>query len=416
MTTRTTSAVYFRLSLLCQNTPMLNYIGRSNFRDDKRIFGIKHNDRFAHLYILGKTGTGKSSLLSNMIIQDAHASNGLCLIDPHGDLADKLHKCLADIPHIYLNLSDPDCKFGYNPLGKVKTEYIPLAVSGFMETLKSTWHDAWGVRMEHILRNSLHALMEIDGSTLPDILKLLGDKDYAKEVAGKITNPTVKEFFLKEFPGYSPGYRQDGVSAIQNKIGAFLSDPKLLRLVTTPENDLSLRRIMDTGQILLVNLAKGKVGSDSANLLGGMFVSTVGLAAFSRADIPEDKRKPFFLYVDEFQNFTTLAFVSMLSELRKYRLGLTLAHQYLHQLSDEVRSAIFGNVGSVLSFRVGTEDAPIIAKEMYENIESVDLLRLPNRHFYLKLLIDGYPSKEFSGETLDETHTETHTVKDNAGR
>jgi type IV secretory pathway TraG/TraD family ATPase VirD4 len=346
-------------------------IGRVNFRDDHREFGIKEADRFQHFYVIGKTGVGKSTLLSYMAMQDASNGNGLCVIDPHGDMVLDISRQLKqlDIDHIYLDLSDPDCPYGYNPLRHVKKDRISLAVSGFLETMKSAWYDAWGVRMEHILRNSLYALLEIEGSKLSDILMLLGDEAYRKAICKKLTNQTVKLFFEKEYPAYSPGYRQDGVAAIQNKIGAFLADPLLRKMLTEPKNDISLRRVMDEGQILLVNLAKGRVGSDSANLLGGLLVSTIGLAAFSRADQLEEKRKPFFLYVDEFQHFTTLSVVSMLSELRKYRVGMVFAHQYVHQLSPDIRHAIFGNVGSVLVFRVGAEDAPILCKELFELFE-----------------------------------------------
>lgn len=377
-------------------------IGRVKFRNDNRLFGIKEEDRFQHLYVIGKTGVGKTTLLSFMAGQDAASRSGFCIIDPHGDMAEALHCSLLDTPHTYLDLSDPKCRFGYNPLKAVSKERIPLAVSGFIEVLKSAWFDAWGVRMEHILRNALYALMETEGSNISDILRLFTDKDYRYEIARKLQNPTVKEFWLKEYDGYSVGYRQDGVAAIQNKVGAFLSDPLLRKLLIEPEQDISLRRTMDRGDILIVNLAKGRIGSDSANLLGGLLVTSIGLAAFTRADTPEEMRKPFFLYVDEFQNFTTLSLVSMLSELRKYRVGMIFAHQYVHQLSTDIRHAIFGNVGSVLSFRVGAEDAPILSKELFEEVSVDDLLRLPNRIFYLRLLIDGEPSKVFSGETVQD--------------
>jgi type IV secretory pathway TraG/TraD family ATPase VirD4 len=378
-------------------------IGRVNFRDDKREFGIKEHDLFQHFYVIGKTGTGKSSLLSYMAMQDTSIGNGFCVIDPHGDMVSDISRQLKilGIEHTYLDLADPNCPYGYNPLKYVNKDRISLAVSGFLETMKSAWSDAWGVRMEHILRNSLYALMEIEGSKISDILMLLGDEAYRKTVCKKISNQTVKLFFEKEYMAYSPGYRQDGVAAIQNKIGAFLSDPLLRQILTEPKQDISLRRIMDKGHILLVNLAKGRIGSDSANLLGGLLVSTIGLAAFSRADQEEYMRKPFFLYVDEFQHFTTLSVVSMLSELRKYKVGMIFAHQYVHQLSLDIRHAIFGNVGSTLVFRVGAEDAPILSKELFDTFTDLDLLRLPNHHFYLKLLIDGQPTAPFSGVTIE---------------
>jgi Type IV secretion-system coupling protein DNA-binding domain len=377
---------------------MLTKIGRVNFRNDSRVFGIKEGDRFAHMYVIGKTGVGKSSLLSSMALQDAHNGSGFCIIDPHGDMVGQLHKTLTR-DHIYLDLSDPSLGYGYNPFKEVPKERISLLVSGFLENLKGVFFDAWGARMEHILRNALYALLETKGTRVQDILRLLSDKDYREKVAKGLSNEVVKTFWLREYPSYSPGYRQDGVSSIQNKLGSFLSDPRLHALFMDKDReDISLRRVMDQGGILLVNLAKGVVGSDSARILGGFLVSSLGLSAFSRASLDESQRKSFFLYIDEFQDFTTLSLLSMLSELRKYKVGMIMAHQYVHQLEDDIRHAIFGNVGTLLSFRVGAEDASIIQKELLLDITPDDLLRLPNYQFYIKMLIDGEVGKGFSGK------------------
>jgi hypothetical protein len=256
--------------------------------------------------------------------------------------------------------------------------------------------------MEHVLRSTLYALLERDGSVLPDVLRLYADDKFRKLVVRDIRNPVVREFFRSEFEKYPWRYRAEAVAPIQNKLGALLSDPLLYRILVEPEIDLHLRRVMDGGGVLLVNLAKGRIGEDSASTLGSLLVSTFGLAALSRADDPPAVRLPFYLFVDEFQSFTTLSFAVLMSELRKYGLGLTLAHQHLHQLEPEVQHAVLGNAGSVLSFRIGPEDALVLARELQPVFGVQDLTNLPNRSFYLKLMIDGAPSRPFSARTLDE--------------
>jgi type IV secretory pathway TraG/TraD family ATPase VirD4 len=381
----------------------ITHIARVDFRNDRRVFGIKTEDRFSHIYIIGKTGTGKSTLLEGMALQDLERGRGFALIDPHGDLVERV---AARIPAsrrddaIYLNASDPTQPYGYNPLRQVRGEFISLAASGLMEVLKKMWADSWGVRMEHILRNVLLALLEQPDATLHDILRLMTDQKYRKEIVKSLQNETVRNFLEKEFERFTFGYRADGIAPIQNKIGAFLADPLLNRILTKPEKDLHVRKIMDEGGVLLVNLAKGRLGEDSSSLLGGLLVTTIGLAAFSRADMPAEKRRDFFVYVDEFQSFTTLALVNMFSELRKYRVGFTVAHQYMHQLEPEIRHAVLGNAATVISFRVGAEDAPYLEREFVERFEKIDLMQLPNHRIYLKLMIDGMPSNPFSAETL----------------
>jgi hypothetical protein len=338
-----------------------------------------------------------------MALQDLERGTGFALIDPHGDLVERV---AARIPAsrrgdtIYLNASDPTQPYGYNPLRQVRGEFISLAASGLMEVLKKMWADSWGVRMEHILRNVLLALLEQPDATLHDVLRLMTDQKYRKEVTKSLQNETVRNFLEKEFERFTFGYRADGIAPIQNKIGAFLADPLLNRILTKPQKDLHVRRLMDEGGVLLVNLAKGRLGEDSSSLLGGLLVTTIGLAAFSRADMPAEKRRNFFVYVDEFQSFTTLALVNMFSELRKYRVGFTVAHQYLNQLEPEIRHGVLGNAGTILSFRVGAEDAPYLEREFVGKFEQVDLVQLPNHCIYLKLMIDGMPSKPFSARTV----------------
>ncbi len=374
-------------------------IGQLNHRNDRRRFGIKLEDRFLHVHVIGKTGVGKSTLLASMARQDIVAGNGLALIDPHGDLVDRLKDELSpsragDV--IYFNVADPAQPYGYNPLHAVAYDHIPLAASGLLEVFKKMWADAWGVRMEHILRNCLYALLEQKDATLSDIPRLFRDKSYRKALASSLRNDAVRLFWLEEFERYSLGYRADGVASIQNKVGAFLADPVMRRILTEPQEPISLRRLMDQGKILLVNLAKGRIGDDSSALLGGLLVTTIGLAAYSRADTPPEQRRDFFVYVDEFQSFTTLAVANMLSELRKYRIGMTLAHQYLHQLEPDIRHAVLGNAGTLISFRVGAEDASYISREFDGHFDTHDLISLPNRQMYLRLMIEGQPSRPFS--------------------
>jgi len=382
----------------------ITFLGRVDYRNDGRRFGIKREDRFAHIYAIGKTGTGKSTLLEGMALQDLANGNGFALIDPLGDLAERVASHFpksrrSDL--IYLNAADLDQEWGYNPLRHVAPQYIALAASGLMEVLKKMWPDAWGVRMEHILRNVLMALLEQPAATLHDILRIFSDRDFRAQIARSLKNQAVRRFFENEFEKFSTGYRVDATAPIQNKVGAFLADPMLDRMLTAPKQELRVRQIMDKGQVLIANLAKGRIGDDSSSLLGGLLVTTIGLAAYTRADISPDRRRDFFVYVDEVQSFTTLALANMLSELRKYHVNMTLSHQYLSQLDPQVRDAVLGNTGTIISFRLGLTDAEILAGEFYPFFSARDLINLPNYHIYLKLMIDGMVSQPFSGATLD---------------
>jgi type IV secretory pathway TraG/TraD family ATPase VirD4 len=366
-------------------------------------FAIKHNDRFSHVYIIGKTGTGKSTLIENMIRQDIALGHGCALIDPHGDLVQRVKRTaerLRPDDTVYLNVPDPAQPFGYNPLRHVHPRFIPLAASGLLEVMKMIWHDAWGVRMEHILRNAIYALLEQKDASLADILRLFSDKAYRTDIAQSLTNEAVRIFWETEFGRYSYAYRADGVASIQNKIGAFLANPVMKRILTEPAQDIHLRKIMDEGRVLIVNLAKGEVGDDSAALLGGLLVSTIGLAAMSRANQPPEHRRPFFVYIDEFQSFTTLSLANMMSELRKYGVGMSIAHQYLHQLEPDIRHAVLGNAGTVLVFRVGAEDACYLARELDGVFSPDDLTALSNRQCAIRLMVDGMPMKPFTATTM----------------
>ena len=297
-------------------------------------------------------------------------------------------------------MSDHTQPLGLNPLENIAPIKRPLAASGLLEVFKKLWMDSWGPRLEHIMRNALLALLDQPQATLADVLRLLDDQAFRKSAVTKIQNDQVRDFWTKEYENYPARFRMEAIAPIQNKVGAFLANPILNKILTQAKNAFYLRRVMDEGKILLVNLAKGKIGEDTAMLLGALLITRVGLAALSRADIPESDRRDFYLYVDEFQNFTTLSLVSMLSELRKYRVNMIFAHQYLSQLYPQVQDAILGNVGTLISFRLGVTDAEILEKEFYPEFSIRDLISLPNHQIYLKLMINGKISSPFSAQTI----------------
>lgn len=384
----------------------ISYFAETNARAPRQRFGIKQADRLFHIYIIGKTGTGKSSLLETLALDDVRAKRGCALIDPHGDLAARVARQIpkdrsSDL--IFIDAADATQPYGYNPLRGVRTDMIPLAASGLMEALNKMWAEAWGVRMEHVLRNTLYALLEQGGATLADVLKMLSDPAFRGGVLQHVKNEQVRAFWTHEFPHYNPRYRQEIIAPIQNKVGAFLADPRLYRMLTEPQIDVHFRKLMDDGGVLIVNLAKGRLGEDSSNLLGALLVTTLSLAAFTRVDVSEAKRRLFFIYIDEFQDFTTLSVANMISEIRKYGVGLILAHQHLHQLELEVRHAVLGNAGTLIAFRLGPEDAGIISREFEPIFAPADLTNLANHDVYLKLMIDGTPSRPFSATTLPST-------------
>lgn len=379
---------------------------RTNFHNNRRVFGIKRADRRSHMYVVGKTGTGKSTLLETLAGHDLASGEGLALFDPHGDL---IKRVLSRIPDrrmgdlVYFNAPDPRQQLGFNPLEDVPESKKPLAASAIVDAFRKLWEDSWGPRLEHILRNALLGLLDQPSATLADILPLLMDRNFRRDAIRHMKNAQVRMFWSREYEGYPSYFRAAAIAPIQNKVGAFLADPLLHRILAGSETTLKLREIMDERKILLVNLAKGMMGGDGSALLGALLVSSIAWSAFSRVDVPEKDRVDFYVYLDEFHSFTTLSLAEMLSELRKYHVSLILAHQYTAQLDPPVRDAIFGNAGTLISFRVGPDDARILAKEFDPVFTELDLLNLPNHSIYLKLMIDGAPSLPFSAETLPPT-------------
>lgn len=378
-------------------------LGVTNARAKFAPFRVKPLDRLNHTYVIGETGVGKTTFLQSLIRQDVQNGVGCAFIDPHGDALKSLLDSMPPAQRaslIVVDISAESFSLGYNPLTRVSLVYRPLVASGLISVMKKMWSDAWGVRMEHILRNTLLALLDQPTAEMPDVLRMLGDKHFRIQAIRHIKNEQVREFWTKEFPAYPARFVADVIAPIQNKVGAFLADPRLRRFVCPSDRGLRLRQVIDEGKVLLVNLSKGILGEDSASILGGLLVTSIGLAALSRADVPEGERRPFILYLDEFQNVTTLAMAEMLSELRKYGVGLVMAHQYLAQLDPAIRHAVLGNVGTVICFRVGPEDAHVMARQFEPLFEPIDLMNLPNRRFYLRLMIDGAPSRPFSATTV----------------
>lgn len=375
----------------------ITILGETRGRGPAKRFGIHQADRLFHTYIIGQTGTGKSTLLLNMLKQDADYNRGFCLIDPHGDLAHAAKSYLSQ-DGIYWDVADPECQYGYNPLTYVAEKHRPLVTSGIIETLKQQWSDAWGVRMEHLLRFALLALLSKPHSTLKDIVPMFTNKTFRENVLRHVTDEEVLKFWNNEYKNMNYKNAFDGVAPIANKLGAFLANPLVRNALCTPKKPLRFRKLMDSGTPLVVNLSKGKLGADITNVLGGLVVSSLAHAAYTRVDTPEPQRRPYFLYADEFHSFTTEAFAGMLSELRKYRLGLVLAHQHTSQVSTPVLDGIFGNVGTVLVFRIGANDAPLIARQLrLENTS--DLLNQANFQMNVKLVINGEVCSMFTAKT-----------------
>ncbi len=372
-------------------------LGTAYHRYGDKPFGIYRRDRLSHMYVIGQTGTGKSTLLGNLAAQDAQRKQGFCLIDPHGDLARGLHETIG-VEHVYWDVSDADSPYGYNPLTRVPTHLMPLVASGFIETLKKQWSDSWGARMEHLLRYAVLALLEQPLADMRDISRLFMETDFRRNVVARISDPQVRAFWTVEFPKMKYLTAIDGVAPINNKLGAFLAHPVVRNAVCTPQEPLRFRRIMDDGQILIINLAKGQIGNDNANVLGGLLVSNILNAAFTRHDTAEEQRRPFFLYVDEFHNFTTTAFADVLSESRKYALGLCLSHQHTSQTERAVFDAVVGNVGTMIALRVGAKDAPIMARQ-FGDIAAEHFVSLPNYHGFIQMMVKGRKIPVFSFQT-----------------
>ncbi len=381
----------------------LTVIGETNFRGDNRLFGIKKDDRRRHVYMIGKTGVGKTTLIGNMMRQDIAKGRGVALVDPHGDLAKSM---LDAVPPnrvndvIYFDPADVDYPIAFNVLQAIDPKYNYLVASGLIGVLRKIWADTWGPRLEYILRNAILAVLDNPSATMMGILRILSDDKYRKKIVSNVKDPVVKAFWTDEFANYNERFRAEAVAPVQNKVGQFLTSSVIRNIVAQPRSTLDMKDIMDNGKILILNVSKGRIGEDNSALLGAMLITHIQLAAMDRANVAEEKRKDFYLYVDEFQNFATESFATILSEARKYRLNLTIGHQYITQMEEPVRDAVFGNAGTIVSFRVGASDCEFLEKEFAPNFTENDLVNLDKYTAYIKLMIDGLASRPFSMRTV----------------
>ena len=384
----------------------ITYFAKTDARGKNVTFGIKAKDRQRHVYVIGKTGMGKSTLLENMAVQDIQNGEGIAFIDPHGSAAETL---LNYIPEhrmndvLYFAPFDTQNPVAFNVMEDVGPDKRHLVVSGLMSVFKKIWVDAWSARMEYILQNTILALLEYPGSTLLGVNRMLSDKAYRELVVANVKDPGVRAFWVDEFAKYNERYRQEAGDAIKNKIGQFTANPIIRNIVGQPKSSFDIRKIMDEKKILIMNLSKGLIGESNANLLGSMLTTRIYLAAMSRADLsPTAMREMpnFYFYVDEFQSFANATFSNILSEARKYHLNLTIAHQYIEQMEEEVRNAVFGNVGTIVSFRVGPFDAEVLETIFTPQFLAADIVNLGFTQVYLTLMIDGIGSPPFSATTL----------------
>lgn len=391
----------------------LTLLGRTNFRGQFKPFGIKADDRRRHMYIIGKTGMGKSTVLENMIYDDIQKGRGVAVVDPHGELADKV---TAMIPAHRINdvvifdPSDTSYPVSFNMLEVKSAEQRPLVASGLVGVFKKMYAESWGPRLEYILRNCILALTEYQGATLLGIPRLLVDPIYREKVVEQVTDPVVKSFWVDEFANMSDKMRTEAISPIQNKVGQFLSSPVIRNILGQVKSSIDIRFAMDTQKIFIVNLSKGKIGEDNSSLLGSMLITKFQLDAMSRADIEAEDRKDFYLYVDEFQNFATDSFATILSEARKYKLNLVMANQYVQQMEEEVMYAVFGNVGSLITFQVGFDDAEYFSKQFAEVVMPADIISLPKFTAYIRLLVDNMPTKVFSAVMNPPVKVDMHSA------
>lgn len=385
----------------------LTNIAQTNFRNKEKRFGIKRTDRRQHMYVIGKTGVGKTGFLKNMALQDIENGQGLAIIDPHGEFVEEILESIP--PHrindvVYFNPADMEHPVSFNIMETNDPRYKHLIASGLIGIFTKIWANVWSARMEYILANCILALLDTPGTTLLGIPRMLVDRDYRQKIINNLKDPVVKSFWVNEYEEWESRYRNEAIAPVQNKVGQFLNVSFVRNIVGQAKNTIDIEDIMNSGKILLVNVSKGRIGEDNAAILGAMIITKIQLSAMERVRIPEDERKDFYMYVDEFQNFATDSFVNILSEARKYRLDLIIAHQYIGQLvtdtSTAVRDAVFGNVGSIICFRVGAADAEFLEQEFTPEFEQNDLIRLPNRNIYIKLMIDGITSRPFSAKTI----------------
>lgn len=379
----------------------VSYFARTNFRNTSKLFGIKQADRLFHLYAFGKSGSGKTTLLKTLMTQDAEARRGFCFLDVHGDASREIVHTLkdrfSDRNLIYFDVTNPELDIGYNPLRRVSISKRSLVASNILEIFQRNWKSAWGMKMEHILRMILLTLLDQPKAQLSDVLKLLHERSYRDECLIHIQNQEIKNFWIKEFPKYKP----NDLLPIMNKLGGFLSHRMVHKILIDNTNQISLREIIDTNTILIINLAKGEVGADVANILGGLLLTSLSSASFSRINILEKDRVPYFLYIDEFQTLSGSELIAeLLAQIRKFKVGLILANQFLSQLHPDVRASVLGNVGTIICFRLGITDAKLMEKEFYPVFKATDFTSLANHSIYLRLMIDGKPSVPFSADTI----------------
>lgn len=380
--------------------PYISYFAETDFRNERDVFGIYQHDRFVGMYLLGKTGSGKTNVLETLIHQDMLNHRGLCLFDVNGDLVKKLN---ANIPNyrqkdvIYLDTSNPNLEWGYNPLRKVSYQHRHLIASHIIETFQKLWgQQSWGIKLEHILRNVILTLLDQPKATFSDVTRLLVDENYRLQCQQHIVAKEVKLFWTHQFSKYSKA----DVLPVLNKVGSFLAIPLVKKILVDNTKQLSIQSIIDNEKVFLVNLSKGTLGADASHLLGSLLLNSLSAAGFHRSTIDEESRKPFFIYLDEFHNFTTLSLVNMFSELRKFKIGFIVAHQYLNQLPVKIKEAVLGNIGTIICFRISYADAKYMAQEFYPVFTASDFIALENFHIYLKLMINGKPSKPFSAKTI----------------
>lgn len=381
----------------------INFFGKTFFKNKDAIFGIKTEDRRRHVWVIGKTGTGKSTLIANMAIDDLKKDRGIAIIDPHGDLCETL---LDYVPKrrinevIYFNPADREHPIHINPLEVKDKQEAELVVSGLMSIFTKIWANVWSARMEYILRNSLLTLAQAENKTLSDVITLLTNKAYRNDIVQKVNDPVLKRYWVEEFDKMPPNLQQEAISAILNKVGQFITSPMIRAIISSPKSSVRLDEAMNEGKILLANLSQGRLGEDNAALLGAMLITKLQLAAMHRVDIPETERKDFYLYVDEFQNFATSSFIKILSEARKYRLNIMLANQYMAQIPEDVQKAILGNAGTITCFALGASDSDILHKEFAEVFSQNDLVNLSRFQIAIKMMINGQSTRPFLAQTL----------------
>lgn len=381
----------------------MNFFARTSFKNKETVFGIKDKDRLRHIWAVGKTGSGKSTLIANMAIDDIKKGRGLAIIDPHGDLCEDV---LDFIPSnrindvIYFNPADKEYPITINPLEVTNREDAELIVAGLMSIFTKVWANVWSARMEYILRNSFFTLAEVENATLSDVLRLLSNQSYRNKVISKTTDDALIHFWKDEFDQMPEKLQKEAISPIQNKVGQFVTSPMIRRIIGSPKSSIKIDDIMNQKKIFLINLSQGRLGEDNAALLGAMMITKFQLAAMHRVSIPKEERVPFYLYVDEFQNFATESFIKILSEARKYGLALLLANQYMAQIPDPIQKAILGNAGSLVTFSCGADDAGILHKEFAEVFSDNDLVNLARFQIAIKLMIDSHSSRPFLATTL----------------